>query len=92
MLSSAISIRNYFVMIEAHVNLHYKSLDNISHSYILFFMCMFYQLLCVQHSCSSTQSWGSVIDLPSIVETRGQNSRGCPFSFQIGIWDLFVHR
>ena len=32
-----------------------------------FFNCMFYQLLRVQHSCSSTQSWGSV--LPSIVET-----------------------
>ena len=32
---------------------------------------MFYQLLRVQlHSCSSTQSWGSV--LPSIVETRDQ--------------------
>ena len=30
--------------------------------------CMFYQLVCVQHSCSSTQSWGNV--LPSIVETR----------------------
>ena len=47
---------------------------------------MFYQLLRVQHSCSSTQSWGSV--LPSIVETRDQNSS----FFLIGIWDLFVHR
>ena len=46
----------------------------------VFFNCMFYQLLCVQlHSCSSTQSWGSV--LPSIVETRDQNSRGCPLLF-----------
>ena len=44
-----------------------------------FFNCMFYQLLCVQHSCSSTQSWGSV--LPSIVETRDKNSRGCPLLF-----------
>ena len=35
---------------------------------LLFFNCMFYQLLRVQHSCSSSQSWGSV--LPSIVETR----------------------
>ena len=26
-----------------------------------FFNCMFYQLLRVQHSCSSTQSWGSVL-------------------------------
>ena len=40
---------------------------------------MFYQLLRVQHSCSSTQSWGSV--LPSIVETRDENSRGCPLLF-----------
>ena len=31
------------------------------------FNCMCYQLLCVKHSCSSTQSWGSV--LPSIVNT-----------------------
>ena len=29
--------------------------------------------------CSSTQSWGSV--LSSIVETRDQNSRGCPLLF-----------
>ena len=40
---------------------------------VSFFNCMFYQLLRVQHSCSSTHSWGSV--LPSIVETRDQNSR-----------------
>ena len=42
--------------------------------YQIFFLlnCMFYQLLRVQHSCSFTQSWGSV--LPSIVETRDQNS------------------
>ena len=40
---------------------------------------MFYQLLCVQQSCSSTQSWGNV--LPSIVETRDQNSQGCPLLF-----------
>ena len=41
--------------------------------------CMFYQLLRVQHSCSSTQPWGS--SLPSIVETKDQNSRGCPLLF-----------
>ena len=46
---------------------------------IIFFMCMFYQLLHVQHGCSSTQSWGNVV--PSIVETRDQNSRGCPILF-----------
>ena len=41
---------------------------------------MFYKLLRVQlHSCSSTRSWGSV--LPSIVEMRDQNSRGCPLLF-----------
>ena len=43
------------------------------------FILMFYQFLCVPHSRSSTQSWGSV--LPSIVETREQNSRGCPLLF-----------
>ena len=49
--------------------------------YIYFFLlnCAFYQLLRVLHSCSSTQSWGSV--LPSIVETRDQNSQGYPCSF-----------
>ena len=44
-----------------------------------YLLCMFYQFLCVLHSRSSTQSWGSV--LPSIVETRDQNSRGCPLLF-----------
>ena len=43
------------------------------------FFCMFYQFLCILHSRSSTQSWGSV--LPSIVEMRDQNSRGCPLLF-----------
>ena len=47
--------------------------------FVVFFNCMFYQLLRVQHSCSSTQSWGSV--LPSIVETRDQNSRDCLLLF-----------
>ena len=60
---------------------------------LLFFNCMFYQLLCVQlHSCSSTQSWGSV--LPSIVETRDQNSRGCPLLFSnrnLGTEILYTH-
>ena len=46
---------------------------------LFFFLLYVYQLLRVQHSCSSTQSWGSV--LPSIVETRDQNSRGCPLLF-----------
>ena len=51
------------------------------------FNCMFYQLLRVQHSCSSTQSWSSV--LPSIVETRDQNSRGCPLLFSNRILGSF---
>ena len=41
--------------------------------------CMFYHLLRVQHSCSSTKSWGSVP--PSIAETRDQSSPGCPLLF-----------
>ena len=41
--------------------------------------CMFYQLLGVQLSCSSTQSWGSV--LPSIVGMGDPNSRSCPLLF-----------
>ena len=53
--------------------------NNEDLSFFFFFNCMFYQLLRVQHICSSTQSWGSV--LPSIVETRDQNSRGCPLLF-----------
>ena len=44
-----------------------------------FFNCMFYQVLGVPHSSSSTTTWGSV--LPSIVETRDQDSRGCPLLF-----------
>ena len=40
---------------------------------------MFYQLLHTQHSCSSTQSGGSI--LPSIVERRDQHSWGHPFLF-----------
>ena len=57
--------------------------------YVVFFYCMFYQLFHVQHGCSSTQSWSSV--LPSIVETRVETRIPgvAPFSFQIGIWDLF---
>ena len=51
-----------------------KGFDGCSKDLFLyaFLDCMFYQLLHVQHSCPSTQSWGSV--LPSIVETRDQNS------------------
>ena len=47
--------------------------------FFLFFICIFYQVLGVPHSSSSTPTWGSV--LPSIVETRDQNSRGCPLLF-----------
>ena len=52
---------------------------------------MFYQLLRVQHSCSSTQSWGS--DYYHLLLRRETRIPGvAPFSFQIGIWYLFVHR
>ena len=51
---------------------------------------MFYQSVCIRHSCSFTQSRGSI--LPSIVETRDQNSWGLPPSLEIGIWNLFAHR
>ena len=53
----------------------------VSRPFFIFFYfnCMFYQLLRVQGSCSSTQTWGSV--LPSIVETRNQNFRGRPLLF-----------
>ena len=54
------------------------SLEDCLSAYF-FFNCMIYQLLRVQHSCSSTQSWGSV--LPSIVEMRDQNSGGFPLLF-----------
>ena len=57
---------------------------------MLNFMCMFYQLLHVQHSYSSTQSWGSV--LQSIVETRDQNSQGCPLLFSNRNLGSFVPR
>ena len=53
-------------------HIQYQQIDS-------FLNCMFYQLLCVQHSCSLTQSWGSI--LPSIVEMRDQNSRGCLLLF-----------
>ena len=47
--------------------------------FFFFFNCMFYQVLGVPHSRSSTPTWGSV--LPSFVETRDQDSRGCPLLF-----------
>ena len=59
---------------------HYRSIRIYTH--VLLVNCMFYQLLHVQHSCSSTQSWGSV--LPSIVEARDQNSQGYPLLFSNG--------
>ena len=61
--------------------LTYKSVDiwNANIYIYIFVWGMFYQLLRIQHSCSSTQSWGSV--LPSIVETRDQNSQSYPLLF-----------
>ena len=63
---------------------HHSKSDDVFHNelYVLIyfiFYYMFYQLLRVQCSGSSTQSLGSV--LPSIVETRDQNSWGCPLLF-----------
>ena len=53
------------------------------------FLGMFYQFLCVPHSRSSTQSWGSV----HLLLRRETGISGvAPFSFGIGIWDLFVPR
>ena len=68
----------------SHVTPSPPSYDQVPDPTFFFFSplsphCMSYQLLRVQHSCSSTQSWGSV--LPSIVETRDQNSQGCPLLF-----------
>ena len=51
---------------------------NVALSIFFFFNCMFYQVLGVPHGRSSTPTWGSV--LPSI-ETRDQDSRGCPLLF-----------
>ena len=59
-----------------------KTIENLKmHQFFFFFffICMFYQVLGVPHSSSSTPTWGSV--LPSIVETRDQNSQGCPLLF-----------
>ena len=44
----------------------------------------------VLHSSSSTQSWGSV--LPSMLRRETRIPGVAPCSYQIGIWDLFVHR
>ena len=60
------------------VHIYLFTMD-ISLIIIIFIFFKLYVLLRVQHSCSSIQSWGSV--LPSIVETRDQNSRGCPLLF-----------
>ena len=48
---------------------------------------MFYQLLHVQHSCSSTQSYYHLL-----LRRETRIPEVAPFSFQIGIWDLFVNR
>ena len=59
---------------------------NDEHIY-LFFVCMFYQLLHVHHSCSSTQSWG--IEYYHLLLRRETRIPGvAPFSFRIGIWDF----
>ena len=75
-LSRVTSLQRVYIL---HVlKLHILAYSNKLFGILFFFFnCMFYQLIRVQlHSCSSTQSWGSV--LPSIVESRDQNSRVCP--------------
>ena len=57
---------------------------------LFFFTCLFYQLLGVQHSCSSTQSWGSV--LPSIVQTGDQHSWVALLFLKRNLGIFFVHR
>ena len=64
-----------------HQEIQLISVDFFLKLYIL-------QLLRVQHNCSFTPSWGSL--LPSIAETRDQNSWGCPLLFSKRIF--FVHR
>ena len=51
-----------------------------------FFTCMFYQLLGVQHSCSE------VVHYHILLRRETRIPGVAPFSFRIGIWDLFVHR
>ena len=53
--------------------------DRLTFYVLHLFFKLFYQLLHVQHSCSSTQSWGSV--LPSIVEQETRIPGGCPLLF-----------
>ena len=43
-------------------------------------------------SCSSTQSWGRVLPLPLLLRSETRIPGVAPFSFRIGIWDVFVHR
>ena len=70
----------YYFMISLYIVSEILAIYYNGQPFFFFFSnWMFYQLRHVQHSCSSTQSWGSV--LPSIVETRNQNSRGCPLLF-----------
>ena len=52
-----------------------------------FFNCMFYQLLSVQlYSCSG------VVYYHLLLRRETRIPGVAPFSFRIGIWDLFVHR
>ena len=58
-------------------------------SFCVFFLYVS-PVTCVPHGSSTTQSWGSLLHVPSIVETRIPGV--APFLFRIGIWDLLVHR
>ena len=73
-------MRDMVVYASCGTTVYSRNMPNIMSHRFCFYNCMFNQLLHVQlHSCSSTQSLGSV--LPSIVETRDQNSWGCPLLF-----------
>ena len=69
----------YYGYSEVEVRIIIEMRPIMENFFFFFFNRIFYQLLRVQHSCSFTQSWGSVP--PSIVEKRDDNSRGCPLLF-----------
>ena len=58
-----------------------------------FFKFNFTSYCHVQHSCSFTQSWGSVLSSNDLLLRRETRIPGfAPCSFRVGIWDLCAHR
>ena len=53
--------------------------------FVVCFFCMFYQLLVLPHS-------PGVVYYHLLLRRETRIPRVAPFSFLIGIWDLFVHR